>query len=532
MAPDKSDASLVRAALEGDESSFDELALRYRDAAFGVAFSRLGDFETARDAAQDALVRAYLELGTLRDPAKFANWLHSIALTTALGAIRQRRDVFSLDESDAPQLTASGPGPHEALERSERAKRVKDALMALPEPDRLPVVLHYVNGYSHEEIGSILGTSESSVKNRVYRARRRLRKEMLDTVERTLRDERGVEVTDIGVGIHWLGSKCHCHCRHCLLESGRDITTVAFERAKAIAQRFVRWREERCLSEFAVHLWTGYNCEPLPLLLQSNEFNRQHAEFHGHIPANGMRFMVEDRLREFLTAAREGGVTRIDITFYGLREFHDEWAGRKGDFAYMALVAKVAADLGFEVQLMGFVSHQSAAALPALVEMLGGNIQLSEWHIWPWDYRGRAKSLEDERVTASDIEQLPERVRCHIRLGRYKSESQWIKEMAAGNYPRKHRRFYMISVCEDNVDYLESTAPEQILADMRDEEERLYRAIPSLSTLSQLYGRKSGDKLYTLRDLEWKWTDLHIQAHPEIDPAGRFSDVGTAIMWH
>lgn len=61
----RSDESLVRATLDGDQDAFNVLASRYRDAAFGIAFHHLGDVETARDAAQEALVAAFVDLPTL-----------------------------------------------------------------------------------------------------------------------------------------------------------------------------------------------------------------------------------------------------------------------------------------------------------------------------------------------------------------------------------------------------------------------------------------------------------------------------------
>lgn len=188
MQSDRTDEDLVEAVRRGDHAAFDELARRYRDAAFGIAFHRLGDFEAARDAAQEALVTVYLELPMLRDPSKFGNWLYRITNTTALAQLRRRRFTVSLDSPNLAEHPAAQPTPAEAAERAEKARRVRDALALLPEPDRLAVILHYVDGYSHDEIGSILGTSVSAVKSRVHRARRRLREEMLDMLEKSLKE--------------------------------------------------------------------------------------------------------------------------------------------------------------------------------------------------------------------------------------------------------------------------------------------------------------------------------------------------------
>lgn len=184
MSPAADDASLVEATLQGDQSSFAELARRYRDAAFGIAFHKLGDFESARDAAQEALVTAYVELPMLRDPSKFGHWLYRITTMAALAQLRRRRAVVSLDD-----IRVSEPETNSAefAERAEKARQVRDALASLPEPEQLAVILHYVNGYSHEEIGGMLGTSTSAVKSRVHRAKGKLREELHEMVEKNLK---------------------------------------------------------------------------------------------------------------------------------------------------------------------------------------------------------------------------------------------------------------------------------------------------------------------------------------------------------
>ena len=183
------DAELVAAAVAGDRSAYERLAARYRDAAFGVAYHVLGDFETARDAAQEALVKAYVDLPKLRDHSKFAAWLRRITATTAATYRRRTRSSVSLSEPGFAGQPSPEPNPAEIAQRSEQAEEVSRALGTLPNADRLAVILHYVNGYSHDEIGGMLETTASAVKSRIHRARRRLRKEMLDMVGYTLKDE-------------------------------------------------------------------------------------------------------------------------------------------------------------------------------------------------------------------------------------------------------------------------------------------------------------------------------------------------------
>ena len=188
MRSEKDDAHLVMATLGGENEAFGELARRYRKAAFGIAFSRTGDYDTALDVAQEALVTAYLQLPVLRDPRRFAAWLYQIAANLALMGLRRHRRLVSLDSPDLDDLPALGPSPLETAEKLDQSQAIREALARLPETDRLAVVLHHLSGYSYEEIAGMLGISVSAVKTRIYRARKRLREEMLDEMK-TLGDE-------------------------------------------------------------------------------------------------------------------------------------------------------------------------------------------------------------------------------------------------------------------------------------------------------------------------------------------------------
>lgn len=528
----RTDEELVRLALAGDKEAFNELAGRYRSAAFGVAFGKLGDWEAARDCAQDALVRAYLELSSLRDHSKFAGWFYQIALNTALAAGRKQRYHTSIDDLAVSQQS-DGPDPLESLQKSERARRVRDALAQLAEPERLTLILHYVDGYSHEEIGGMTGTSVPSVKNRIYRARRKLRQEMLEMVEKSLKDERSPDVKDAGVMVEWFGLSCHSLCNHYLLGGEQRRGAVEFERAMALSGRFVKWREEKGLAGFTVDIITGYT-NRLPEFVETLEFNRKHGSTEGLFFPNGMKMMTEGKIREMLSGLRSVQVKGLWLTFYGSREHHDRFVSRQGDFDQLMLIARLAGEYGIErwegVPLLKGV----IGGLPDLVDSLDTLPQPAGRFVYLLDYRGFSKRLEAQRPTVDDLERIPERLHQYLRNQRakpHKTEAEWVERIAAGNYARKTERYYVLPVWEENAGWLESSDCDAILSDIREQDDRTYQAIPSLPTLAELYGKKKGRKLYWGRDLEWKWIDQHLKAHPEIDPGGIFDDLRVSILW-
>ncbi|MBN1459843.1 MAG: sigma-70 family RNA polymerase sigma factor, partial [Armatimonadetes bacterium] len=136
----------------------------------------------ARDVTQEVFVKAFQGLGRLRRSAAFANWLYRIAEGTAIDAARRRRGELSLDA--AGEVVDTSHGDAHGI-----AQQVRDALAKLPEATRLAVILHYVNGYSHGEVAEFLGSTAGAVKTRVSRGKARLREEMAEMVEETLKRE-------------------------------------------------------------------------------------------------------------------------------------------------------------------------------------------------------------------------------------------------------------------------------------------------------------------------------------------------------
>jgi RNA polymerase sigma-70 factor (ECF subfamily) len=180
MAP--TDGQLVQRSRDGDRQAFSELVDRYRDMAYGLGYHLTGEFEAARDLAQESFVQAYLKLGQLREPDKFARWLRRIVADLHHRQSR-RRHLPTVALSDA-QAAPQRPEP------SEIEVVIRDALSRLREPERLALTLHYINGYSQAEIGAFLGVRPETVKTRLARARQRLKREVMTMVEDTFESKK------------------------------------------------------------------------------------------------------------------------------------------------------------------------------------------------------------------------------------------------------------------------------------------------------------------------------------------------------
>lgn len=170
---------LVNEALLGDREAFDRLVERFAAKIFYLVLSVVADYAAAEDLTQETFVQAYVMLPKLREPERFPAWLARIARNRALSHLRKKKarpDSLPLDDA-APPL-ASGP-PEEGAD-AERKRRLLEALRELPEIQRRLVCYKYLERMSLEEIAFLEGTSEASVRNHLYRARKALRRMLED----------------------------------------------------------------------------------------------------------------------------------------------------------------------------------------------------------------------------------------------------------------------------------------------------------------------------------------------------------------
>lgn len=167
----------VEAALQGDQDAFAELVNTYQNAVYNLCYRMLGERTEAEDAAQEAFIRAYMNLQRY-DPARsFKTWVLSIASNHCIDRLRRRRlQWLSLDEPLPPNIMLSSdePDPEEATIRDQRSQAIQALLNELSTEYRSAVVLRYWYDYSYAEIADILDTTESAIKSRLFRARQAL----------------------------------------------------------------------------------------------------------------------------------------------------------------------------------------------------------------------------------------------------------------------------------------------------------------------------------------------------------------------
>ncbi|HEY3729134.1 MAG TPA: bifunctional nuclease domain-containing protein [Solirubrobacteraceae bacterium] len=182
-----SDQRLVRAARSGDGPAFARLVSRHYPVLLASCQRMLADIDLARDAAQEAALRAMLGLDQLRDDAHFGSWLVGIGINVCRGLLAAGRRQVSLEAlRDGGQLAepaADGDEPVELIAAGELTVRVHEAIAALPAGQRQAVALFYIGGLTQSEAARELGTRPGAIKTRLHKARRSLRASLTDTYQ-------------------------------------------------------------------------------------------------------------------------------------------------------------------------------------------------------------------------------------------------------------------------------------------------------------------------------------------------------------
>ena len=192
------DVQLIERTLAGDESAFSTLVRKYQKPVHAFVRRKVGDFHIAEEITQDIFLRVYEKLQTLKNPNTFAGWLYVIAAHQCFAWFEKKRiPMESLDAMPPEELEELAYGQYRAKQQEEFANEqqrevVEGLLQKLPEGERSVVTLHYLDSMTCEDVSELLGVSPNTVKSRLHRARKRLKKD-----EPTIREIRAGSKGDL-----------------------------------------------------------------------------------------------------------------------------------------------------------------------------------------------------------------------------------------------------------------------------------------------------------------------------------------------
>ncbi len=175
---------IIRSVQEGNHQAFSILVDKYRDVVFSIALKVLRNREDAEEIAQETFIKAFQSIGTFKGKSKFSTWLYSITYNNCMSELRKKKMPFTSLE-DLPRNEAPDVSIGDSSEEI-RVECLQKALKALPAHDYTLILLYYYEDQSVEEISTVTGLSESNVKVKLFRARKRLQTVMEDLSQQEL----------------------------------------------------------------------------------------------------------------------------------------------------------------------------------------------------------------------------------------------------------------------------------------------------------------------------------------------------------
>ena len=188
----KSDAAIMLRVAEGDEAGFNYRAEKYHRPMIHFLYRMVGNQAIAEELAQEVFLRVYRARSSYRAEARFTTWLYRIATNLAVNYARDTKhervaQTVYLDAPDeetgtTPDVADQEPTVEQRLLRDERMAAIRRHVMALPERQRIAVLMHKYDGMDYRQIGEVLKLSESATKSLLFRAYQTLREKLKDFV--------------------------------------------------------------------------------------------------------------------------------------------------------------------------------------------------------------------------------------------------------------------------------------------------------------------------------------------------------------
>jgi len=183
-----SDAQIMLRVKAGDQSAFDYLVQKYRRPLVSFMYRMARNAAAAEDLAQEVFLRVYRSRESYEASAKFTTWLYRIATNLAVNHARDTRHqrpeaTVSLDEPNEEtgttfELPDGAPTAEQAMLRRERLLAIRRKVEALPERQRLAVIMHKYQQMDYKQIAAVLKLSESATKSLLFRAYETLREQL------------------------------------------------------------------------------------------------------------------------------------------------------------------------------------------------------------------------------------------------------------------------------------------------------------------------------------------------------------------
>ena len=192
VSTERTDAEIMLAVAAGDEAGYNYLVTKYHRQIIHFLFRMVHNEAVAEELAQEVFLRVYRSRESYRAEAKFSTWLYRIATNLAVNHARDTKNertaqTLELDAPDAesgtmPEVADDDPNVEQRMLREERMEAIRAQVKALPERQRMAVLMHKYQEMDYRQIGEVLKLSESATKSLLFRAYQTLRERLKEFV--------------------------------------------------------------------------------------------------------------------------------------------------------------------------------------------------------------------------------------------------------------------------------------------------------------------------------------------------------------
>jgi RNA polymerase sigma-70 factor (ECF subfamily) len=187
MAMEENETNLIERVCSGDIYAFQEIVERYKKKVYYIAYDIVGDFPEAEDISQEVFIKMYRALNRFRKDAKMSSWLFQIAVNTSIDSLRRRKAKPRINVGDIEQVgvrekalesTNLEADPERRAVATLMQEHIDQALHKITPQERVVFVMRHYNEFKIREIADVLEVSSGTVKSLLFRALKKLRKEL------------------------------------------------------------------------------------------------------------------------------------------------------------------------------------------------------------------------------------------------------------------------------------------------------------------------------------------------------------------
>ena len=298
---------------------------------------------------------------------------------------------------------------------------------------------------------------------------------------------------------------CANRCRYCLLSWDGVSVGAPWDRSVELARQYKAWIAEH-RPELRFSFAFGYSMEHPDLrgaLRTLREIGSPQSDF---LQCDGMRMRSPAECAALTAMLAEEGVKQLNFTFYGLRDYHDRFAARPGDFDLLLRMARAGKDAGLKVSVSIPLTAESAPQADPLLALLREKTACDRIFLFVPHSEGRGAGIQNIRFSTDDLQILSADALSLLNRELYRPEEEWI---TGPWYREETKRTLLLSLRGDEPERWEKRSPGEWIAEAEALDEAYYAAFPSFLALAERYGDPDGKRFYRQRDLFHRYRRLY-----------------------